>query len=68
MRDTNAMPITGVPIRVLVAQRNPLASQNSTNSTISLMDLQQGAIVRVDYQVVNDVPIATDVNVKVMNR
>jgi hypothetical protein len=65
MRDTDAMPITGVPIRVLVAQHSPLQSQNSTTS---LMALKQGAIVRIDYQVVNDVPIATDVNVMAMNR
>ena len=65
MRDTDAMPITGVPIRVLVAQHSPLQSQNSTTS---LMDLKPGAIVRIDYQVVNDVPIATDVNVMAMNR
>ena len=58
--DHGGVPLMGIPVRVVVAATSAIKTRDST---VSPMDLKPGSTVRVDYQVVNDLNIATNVAV-----
>ncbi len=51
----------GVPLRVVVGPKATLTTRD--NAEISLLDLPKGSVVKVDYAVRNDVPVATNIDV-----
>jgi hypothetical protein len=56
----DGLPAIGIPVRVFIG---PNTTVTSRSSAVSLMDLKQGSTVRVDYNVMNDVNVATAVDV-----
>jgi hypothetical protein len=51
----------GTPVRVVVGAKVTMTTRD--NADLSLLDLSRGSVVKVDYAVINDVPIATNVDV-----
>jgi hypothetical protein len=51
----------GVPVTVVVGPKATLTTRD--NADLSLLDLTRGSVVKVDYAVHNDVPIATNIDV-----
>jgi hypothetical protein len=65
VREIDAIPMSGIPVRVLVGPNSEL---KTSDSTVSLADLKPGSTVKVDYQQVNNIFVATDVSVMALVR
>ena len=65
VREIDAIPMSGIPVRVLVGPNSEL---KTSDSTVSLADLKPGSTVKVDYQQVNNIYVATDVSVMALVR
>jgi hypothetical protein len=65
VREIDAIPMSGIPVRVLVGPNSEL---KTGDSTVSLADLKPGSTVKVDYQQVNNIFVATDVSVTALVR
>jgi hypothetical protein len=65
MREIDSLPMNGIPVRILVGPSNEI---KTGNSTVALADLKPGSTVKVDYQQVNNIYVATDVSVTALVR
>jgi len=65
VREIDALPISGIPVRILVGPNSEL---KTSDTTVSLADLRPGSTIRVDYQQVNNIYVATDVSVTALVR
>ena len=58
---TGGLPVFGAPVSVVVVPQATLTTRGG--SDISLQDLAKGSVVKIDYAVRNDVPVATNIDV-----
>jgi hypothetical protein len=65
MREIDSIPMSGIPVRILIGANNEI---KTGDSTVALADLKPGSTVKVDYQQVNNIYVATDVNVTALVR
>jgi hypothetical protein len=65
VREIDAIPMSGIPVRVLVGPNSEL---KTSDSTVSLADLKPGSTIKVNYQQVNNIFVATDVSVMALVR
>ena len=65
MREIDSVPMTGIPVRVLIGPNNEI---KTGDSTVALADLKPGSTVKVQYQQMNNIYVATDVSVTALVR